>query len=95
MMGTLVVARVGDEQVGAGEVFDDMGHYRLLITDGNPGDTVMIFLAIGEGDERMEYMASTDGDVMIGASGESKLVDLMAFSTTRSFSATTVAPGPK
>ena len=80
MMGTLVVAMVGDEKVGSGEVFDAMGHYRLLIGGGNPGDTVMISLIMGEGDEMMEYMASTDGDVMIGASGESKRVDLMAFS---------------
>ena len=72
MMGTMVVAMVGDEKVGSGEVFDAMGHYRLLIGDGNPGDTVMISLMMGEGDEMMEYMASTDGDVMIGASGESK-----------------------
>ena len=80
MMGTFVVARVGDEQVGTGEVFDAMGHYRLLIGDGNPGDTVVIFLIVGEGDERMEYKASTDGDVMIGAPGDSVLVDLMAYS---------------
>ena len=93
MMGTMVVARVGDEKVGSGEVFDAMGHYRLLITDGNPGDTVMISLLMGEGDEAMEYMAMTDEDVMIGPSGGSMMVDLMAFSTTRSFSATTVAPG--
>ena len=80
MMGTMVVAMVGDEKVGSGEVFDAMGHYRLLIGDGNPGDTVMISLMMGEGDEMMEYMASTDGDVMIGASGESKMADLMAYS---------------
>ena len=80
MMGTMVVAMVGDEKVGSGEVFDAMGHYRLLIGDGNPGDTVMISLMMGEGDEMMEYMASTDGDVMIGASGESMMADLMAYS---------------
>ena len=80
MMGTMVVAMVGDEKVGSGEVFDAMGHYRLLIGDGNPGDTVMISLMMGEGDEMMTYTASTDGDVMIGASGESKMADLMAYS---------------
>ena len=93
MMGTMVVARVGDEKVGSGEVFDAMGHYRLLIEGGDHGATVVIFLIVGEGDERMEYMAMTEEDVMIGASGESKLVDLMAYSAARSFSETTVAPG--
>ena len=80
MMGTMVVAMVGEEKVGSGEVFDAMGHYRLLITDGNPGDTVMISLMMGEGDEMMEYMASTDGDVMIGPSGGQKMANLMAYS---------------
>ena len=80
MMGTMVVAMVGEEKVGEGEVLDAMGHYRLLITGGNPGDTVMIYLIMGEGDEAMEYLAMTDEDVMIGASGDSKMVDLMAFS---------------
>ena len=80
MMGTMVVAMVGDEKVGSGEVFDAMGHYRLLITDGNPGDTVMISLIVGEGDEMMTYPAMTDCDVVIGASGETKMADLMAYS---------------
>ena len=93
MMGTMVVAMVGDEKVGEGEVLNEMGQYRLLITEGNPGDTVVIFLIVGEGDEMMEYMASTDGDVMIGAPGELVLVDLMAYSAARSFSETTVTPG--
>ena len=70
MMGTVVVAMTGegDEamKVGSGEVFDEMGHYLLIIESGNVGDTVMISLIMGEGDEMMEYMASTDGDVMIG-----------------------------
>ena len=70
MMGTMVVAMVGDEKVGSGEVFDDMGHYRLQITGGSQGDTVMIYLIMGEGDEAMEYLAMTDEDVMIGAGGE-------------------------
>ena len=86
MMGTLVVAMVGDEKVGSGEVFNEMGHYRLLITEGNVGDTVMISLMMGEGDEMMEYLASTDGDVMIGAPGEVKVVDLMAYSSVLALS---------
>ena len=48
MMGTMVVAMVGEEKVGSGEVFDAMGHYRLQITDGSPGDTVMISLMMGD-----------------------------------------------
>ena len=80
MMGTMVVAMVGDEKVGEGEVFNEMGQYRLPIEGGNVGDTVMISLIMGEGDEMVEYMASTDGDVMIGASGDVMMVDLMAFS---------------
>ena len=42
MMGTMVVAMVGEEKVGDGEVFNEEGHYRLQITGGNQGDTVMI-----------------------------------------------------
>ena len=73
MMGTMVVvAMVGEEKVGSGEVFDAMGHYRL---HDRPtavmGDTVMISLMMGEGDEAMEYMAMTDEDIMIGPSGDS------------------------
>ena len=41
-----------------------MGHYRLLIDGGGHGDTLMISLMMGEGDEAMEYMAMTDEDVM-------------------------------
>ena len=80
MMGTMVVAMVGEEKVGSGEVFDAMGHYRLMIDGGGQGDTVMISLMMGEGDEAMEYMAMTDEDVMIGTSGERMMADLMAYS---------------
>ena len=78
MMDTMVVAMVGEEKVGEGMVFNEMGQYRLYITGGNPGDTVMISLMMGA----MEYMAMTDADVMIGQSGTSPegMVDLMAYS---------------
>ena len=78
MMGTMVVAMVGEDKVGSGEVVDDEGLYSLKITGGNMGDTVMISLMMGE----MEYMASTEGDVMIGVPGTSPegMVDLMAYS---------------
>ena len=78
MMGTMVVAMVGEEKVGDGEVFNEEGHYRLQITGGNQGDTVMISLMMGEGDEAMEYMAMTDEDVIIGAPGAAMMADLMA-----------------
>ena len=76
MMDTMVVAMVGEEKVGEGMVFNEMGQYRLQITGGNPGDTVMISLMMGA----MEYMAMTDADVMIGPSGERMMADLMAYS---------------
>ena len=69
---------VGEEKVGDGEVFNEEGHYRLQITGGNQGDTVMISLMMGEGDEAMEYMAMTDEDVIIGAPGAAMMADLMA-----------------
>ena len=95
MMGTLVVAMVGDEKVGSGEVFDEVGHYRLLIETeaGNMGASVMIYLIVGVGDERVVYLTMTEEDVMVGSAGDSMLVDLMAYSAARSFSETTVAPG--
>ncbi len=86
MMGTMVEAMVGEGEdammVGTGEVFNEMGQYRLQITGGNVGDTVMISLMMGEGEEAMEYMAMTEGDVMIGEPGASpdEMVDLMAYS---------------
>ena len=76
MMDTMVVAMVGEEKVGEGMVFNEMGQYRLQITGGNQGDTVMISLMMGA----MEYMAMTDADVMIGPSGERMMADLMAYS---------------
>ena len=90
MMDTMVVAMVGEEKVGEGMVFNEMGQYRLQITGGNPGDTVMISLMMGE----MEYMASTEGDVMIGASGTSPegMVDLMAYSGEQPDPTATPAP---
>ena len=92
MMGTMVVAMVGEEKVGSGEVFDAMGHYRLLIDGGGMGDTLMISLMMGEGDEAMEYMAMTDEDVMIGMSGDSRMADLMAYSGEQPDPAATPAP---
>ena len=84
MMGTMVVAMTGEGEeamkVGEGEVFNEMGQYRLLIEGGDHGDTVMISLMMGEGEEAMEYMAMTDDDVMIGSAGDSMMVDLMAYS---------------
>ena len=85
MMGTMVVAMVGEGEeamkVGEGEVFNEMGQYQIQITGGSPGDTLMISLMMGEGDEAMEYMAMTESDVMIGQPGTRPdgLVSLMAY----------------
>ena len=79
MMGTMVVAMVNDHKVGEGEVFDDQGRYRLHITQGNVGDTVMISLAMGEGEEATQYMTMTEEDVMIGLSGERAIARLKAY----------------
>ena len=96
MMGTMVEAMTGEGEdamkVGSGEVFNDQGQYRLLITGGNQGDTLMISLMMGEGDEAMGYMAMTDEDVMIGMSGDSMMVDLMAYSGEQPDPAATPAP---
>ena len=96
MMGTMVVAMVGDEKVGDGEVFNEMGQYRLMITGGNQGDTVMISLMMGDGDEAMEYMAMADEDVMIGSPGASAegMVNLMAYSGEPPEPTATPAPTP-
>ena len=90
MMGTMVVAMVGEEKVGSGEVFDAMGRYRLLIDGGGVGDTVMISLMMGDD----EYMAMTDADVMIGSPGASAegMVGLMAYSGDAPDPAATPAP---
>ena len=79
MMGTTVVAMVDEDEVGSGEVFDEMGRYLLMIDRGREGDTVMISLTMGEGDEAMEHMTMTEEDVMIGLSGERRFADLMAY----------------
>ncbi len=80
MMGAMVVAMAGDEKVGEGMVFDDEGRYRLQITGGEEGDTLMLSLMTGEGEEAMEYMAMTEEDVMKGTAGDRMMLDLMAHS---------------
>ena len=96
MMGTMVVAMVGDEEVGDGAVFNDQGLYRLQITGGNVGDTVMISLMMGEGDDAMQYTATTDADVMIGQPGASPdgMVSLMAYTGDAPDPTATPAPTP-
>ena len=41
-------------KVGSGEVFQRPGPLPALITGGNQGDTLMISLMMGEGDEAMD-----------------------------------------
>lgn len=79
MEGTMIAVMVGDEKVGEGMVGMD-GRFEAEITGGNMGDTVMFSLMMGEGDAMMEYMAETDGDVMIGARGDLAMANLMAYS---------------
>ena len=81
MMDTMVVAKVGETKVGESMVINDQGQYSLQITGGNPGDTVMFSLMMGEGDDAMEYMATTAEAVIRGPGGDLKKdVDLMAYS---------------
>lgn len=73
MTGTMVVAMVSEEKVGAGEVFNDQGQYRLSITGGNMGDTLTICLMI-----MTEYTAMSDaGDITIGNPGELTTANLI------------------
>ena len=68
MDGTMVVAMVGDEKVGEGMVGMD-GMFSVDV-DGDEDAMVMFSLMMGEGDAMMEYMASSDMDVMIGMRGD-------------------------
>ena len=93
MMDTMVVAMVGETKVGESMVINDQGQYSLQITGGNPGDTVMFSLMMGEGDDAMEYMATTAEAVIRGPSGDLKKdVDLMAYSGEQPDPAATPAP---
>ena len=72
--GSTVVAMVGDEMVGMGMVDED-GMFQVDL-EGEMDSMVMFTLKMGEGEEAMEYMASTmdmEGmmtDVMIGMMGD-------------------------
>ena len=88
--GTEVVAMVGDEVVGSGEVFNDQGQYRLLITGGNQGDTLTISLIV-----LTAYIAVADvGNVVIGNPGDLKTTNLTVSTSTVSTNATGEEPAP-
>ena len=80
MVGTLIVATIVGEKVDSGEVVGERGKYQLDIHGGNEGDTVMFYLLMVEGEEAIEYMATTEGDATIGPPGVPKIVNLMAYS---------------
>ena len=65
MEGTMVVAMIGEYKVGTGT--DGMFQIDL---DGEMDSMVMFTLMKGEGDAMMEYMASSDQDVMGDVKGQ-------------------------
>ena len=57
---------------------DAMGMFSVDVM-GDEGAMVMFSLMMGEGEEMMEYMASSMEDVMVGMRGDLKRADLAAF----------------
>ena len=84
MMGTTVVAMSGegeDAMMWEGMVVDDQGNFSILVDDGEADAMLSFSIKMGEGDEAMEYMAESAMDVMIGGSGDSSdMVMLAAYS---------------
>ena len=60
MDGTMVVAMIGDEKVG--EAMVGMDGMFMIDVDGEMDSMVMFSLMMGEGEEMMSYMASSDED---------------------------------
>ena len=67
MEGTMVVAMIGEDKVGT----DTVGMFQIDLDD-EMDSMVMFTLMMGEGDAMMEYMASSDQDMMIGMMGDVK-----------------------
>ena len=63
--GTMVVAMVGDMEVGMDTVGMG-GMFMALDIEGEEGAMVSFMLKMGEGDEAMEYEAMSNMEVMIG-----------------------------
>ena len=77
--GTMVVAMIDGEKAGTGMV-DAMGMFSVDV-EGDEGAMVMFSFMMGEGDDMMEYSASTMADVMVGMAGGLERADLMAYSS--------------
>ena len=77
MDGTIVIALINGEKVGHGIVMD--GKFSVDVT-GEMGAMIMFYFQVGEGDEAIQYMATTDRDVTVGLPGVPKIVNLMAYS---------------
>ena len=69
MMGSTVVAMVGDTEVGMAEVMDN-GVFRLDVSDdAEDGAMITFMLKMGEGAGAMSYEAPASMDVMVGMEG--------------------------
>ena len=78
----MIAAMVGDEKVGSTMVGMNGMFNDLEIEGAEPGAMLMFSVMMGEGDAMMEYMASTDEDVMVGMQAEiGGPVTVMAFTT--------------
>ena len=77
MDGTVVVAVIDGERAGSGTVLD--GKFSVDVI-GEIGEMIMFYFLVGEGDEAIKYMATTERDVTVGAPGVPKIVSLIAYS---------------
>ena len=77
MDGTMVIAVIDGEKAGTGTVLD--GKFSVDVI-GEIGEMIMFYFLVGEGDEAIEYMATTEGDVTVGPPGVPKIVNLIAYS---------------
>ena len=77
MDGTVVIAVIDGEKAGTGTVID--GKFRVDVI-GEIGAVIMFYFLVGEGQEAIQYKATTDGDVTVGPPGVPQIVNLMAYS---------------
>ena len=77
MDGTMVIAMIDGEKAGTGTVMD--GKFSVDIM-GEMGAMIMFYFLVGEGDEAIKYMATTERDVTVGAPGVPRIAHLMAYS---------------
>ena len=77
MDGTMVVAVIDGEKAGTGAVMD--GKFSVDVI-GEIGAVIMFYFWVGEGEEAIQYKATTEGDVTVGPPGVPKIVNLIAYS---------------